>query len=63
MKVLKTWYHGLVFLFVNLGPLIPKGYQRELFEVGHRAFYGAMGTFVEGVKTVKNNDFSEKNEK
>ena len=53
MKVLKSWYHGVVFLFVNLGPLVPKGYQRELFEVGHRAFYGAMGTFVEGIKTVK----------
>ena len=63
MKVLKSWYHGLVFLFVNLGPLVPKGYQRELFEVGHRAFYGAMGTFVEGCQNRKNNDFSEKNEK
>ena len=53
MKVLKNWYHGLVFLFVNLGPLVPKGHQREIFGVGHRAFYAAMGTFVEGCQNRK----------
>ena len=53
MEGLKSWYYGLVFLFVNLGLLVPKGYQRELFEVGHRAFYGAMGIFVEGCQNRK----------
>ena len=62
MKALNSsyMYHGLVFLFVNLGNLVPKRHQCELFEVGHRAFYGAMGTFVEGCQNRKNNDFSEK---
>ena len=60
MNVLKVWYRGLMFLFVNLGPLAPKGYQCELLEVGHRAFYGAMSTFVEGVKTVKKELFFSK---
>ena len=63
MKVLKNWYHGLVFLFVNLGPLEPKGHQREIFEVGHRAFYGVMGTFVEGCQNRKKERFFRKNEK
>ena len=42
-----------MFLFVNLGPLVPKGYQREFLEVGHCAFYSAMGTFVEGCQNRK----------
>ena len=33
----------------------------NFFEVGHRAFYGAMGTLVEGCQNRKTNDFSEKN--
>ena len=56
----ESWHHGLVFVIVNLAPLVPKGYQCELFEVGHSALYGAMGTVVERGKTVKINDFSEK---
>ena len=36
-----------MFLFENLGGQLPKGYQWEFFEVSHRGFYSAMGTFVE----------------
>ena len=64
MQVLKSWYHGLMLLCVNLSNLVPKGYQCKLFEVGPRAFYGAMGTFVEGCQNrKKNDDYSGKNEK
>ena len=42
-----------MFLCVNLSNLVPKGYQCELFGVGHRAFCGAMGTFVEGCQNRK----------
>ena len=44
--MLKISYHGLVFLLVNVGPLVPTGHQCELFEAGHRAFDGAMDVFV-----------------
>ena len=63
MKMLNNCFHGLVFLFVNLGNLVPKRHQCELFEIGDRAFYGAMGTFVEGCQNRKSNDYSEKSEK
>ena len=53
MQVLKSWYHGFMLLFVNLSNLVTKGYQCGIFEVGHRAFYGAMGTIVEGCQTRK----------
>ena len=53
MQVLKSWYHGLMLLCVNLSNLVPKGYQCKLFEVGPRAFYGAMGIFVEGCRNRK----------
>ena len=53
MKVLNSWYNGLVFLFESLGDLVPKRHRLELVEVGHHAFYAARGTFVEDVKTVK----------
>ena len=49
-----------MFLFVNFGNLGPKKHQFELLEVGHRALYGAMGTFEEGCQNRENNDFSEK---
>ena len=60
--MVKTLYHGLVFLLVNFGPLVPTGHQRELFQVGHHAFDGAMGVFV-GCRNRKKNVFFPKIEK
>ena len=57
--MLNSCYNGLVFLFVNLGNLVPKRHESELVGVGNCAFYAAMGTFVEGCQNRKNNDCSE----
>ena len=43
----------LVDLAVQVDHLGPQRPQRKLFEVGHCAFYGAMGTFVEGCQNRK----------